>query len=70
MNLIIPYKRKCRIFVYEGRKQLTISCVWNSLGKAASVPASLGTGQEVGLKYPLGISDTAKNLRESEKASM
>lgn len=34
----------------EGRKQLTISRVWNSLGKAASVPGSLGIGLEVGIK--------------------
>lgn len=56
--------------MYEGRKQLTISCVWDSLGKAAFVPGSLGTGLEVGIKSPLATPDTAKNLQESKKSSI
>lgn len=51
----------------EGRKQLTISRVRNSLGKAASVPGSLGIGLEVGIKSSLAALDTAKNLQESKK---
>jgi len=46
------------------------SCVWNSLGKAASVPGSLEIGLEAGIKSTLATPDTAKNLQESKKSSI